>query len=430
MQAERYIINAMDSRRTTMLTPVSGLRGRRCLLLALALVLLAPACQGGDRIRLLILAKEDRIPMILMFYGGDPSVECTMIPARSGVLSDSELKQQIRLYFPRTYQGLLGYDVLAILSPSYDMVTTQQDAWMHDAIAQGLGGLSESSLFSQLPGIAQAWANGLASRAFPNDAVAVIARGAEPKNPSYRIKINEAYPEPVLTVFVPLGVEDVYAYGGTTRLMIPLEGSGVLAWQIGSFPGREGYIAAWEYGQGRTMATGAKIPQGWLAYPTGVAGENRYSPAILSNMIYWIAGTDLIDDVVAFQRMRSELSLFRTKITVLASFRDFVERLGATTEGIDEEIAAVQELYSLTVASYADHNFVESEAALQAGLERLSSAEEVAKRVKDRALLWVYAVEWLVFFSASFVSGFIIWTLMVRRRLYQSVRTTRLASID
>lgn len=399
-----------------------------CLLLAvLLLIVFLPPCQGNGRIRVLALLREGRVQSLQKFFDTDPSIEYTLVPARDGMLTDTELRKQIRLYFPRTYQGMLGYDVLMILSARYDLFTTQQDAWMHDAVADGVGGLSGSSLFSQVPGIAEAWTNGLASRAFPNEGVEVMSRGAEARMMSHRIEISEDYPEPILAVFIPLGVENVYALGDSTRLMVAREGSGILAWQVGSFPAREDFLAAWEYGEGRAMATGGKIPLGWFAYPTGISGENPYSPEILSNILYWLAETDLIDDVVVFHRMRSEISLFRTKIAVLVSLRDFVEKFGARTERIDEEMGAIEEQYSLMVAACVDHNFEEGEAALVAGLERLSQADEVAKRVKEGALLWVYTIEWLVFFSTFFVSGFLTWSLMVRRRLYRSVVTTRLS---
>jgi hypothetical protein len=50
----------------------------------------------------------------------------------------------------------------------------------------------------------------------------------------------------------------------------------------------------------------------------------------------------------------------------------------------------------------------------------------VAKREKEGALLWVYIIEWLVTTSTIFIAGSVIWMLMIRRRLYRSVETTKL----
>ena len=46
--------------------------------------------------------------------------------------------------------------------------------------------------------------------------------------------------------------------------------------------------------------------------------------------------------------------------------------------------------------------------------------------MKDRALMWIYIIEWFTVTATLFISGFLLWTLMVRRRLYGEVGVTRL----
>jgi hypothetical protein len=59
------------------------------------------------------------------------------------------------------------------------------------------------------------------------------------------------------------------------------------------------------------------------------------------------------------------------------------------------------------------------------GFEALSQR---ALKLKDRALAWVYLVEYLSVTGTAMASGFILWTLMVRRRAFTEVGTTRLPS--
>ena len=47
-------------------------------------------------------------------------------------------------------------------------------------------------------------------------------------------------------------------------------------------------------------------------------------------------------------------------------------------------------------------------------------------KAKDKALLWIFIVEWAVVSATSMVAGSILWTLLVRRRLYKEVGQTRL----
>jgi len=402
-------------------------------LLAISLVLIISAtsiCHGGERIRLLIMIRSERVSELKRFFEGEPCIDFTMLMSRGGGWSDSEIRKVIRLYFPRTYQAMQDHDAIMVLSPAYYLFTTKQDKWIHDMIADGGGGISGSSIFSQVPGIAEAWASGLAWQAFPNDAPGVIARGPELRNPGYFVEINKEHPEPILTIFVPFEVENVFGEGMTSRLMVARQGSDVLAWQHGGFPSREDFIAAWDYGEGRAISTGAKIPLGWLQYPSGYTGENRYSPEIIMNMLFWITKTALIDDVEVFHRMKSDLSEFRTRMAVLFSLKDFIDRFGANTNRLQREITSLEEVYSLAADQYLEHDFAESEITIGSALDALPGLETLARKEKDRSLLWVYIVEWLVTASALTISGFVVWTLMIRRRLYRSVKTTRLAGED
>jgi dolichyl-phosphate-mannose--protein O-mannosyl transferase len=53
-----------------------------------------------------------------------------------------------------------------------------------------------------------------------------------------------------------------------------------------------------------------------------------------------------------------------------------------------------------------------------------------AVKLKDEALFWVYISEWLVVTAAAMVAGVVVWSLMVRRRMYRAVGTTRMRMAD
>lgn len=372
------------------------------------------------------MARDSRFSYLNRLFQSEPAVDFSIILTRDKSLPDSELLKLIRLYFPRTYDEFRTYEVMILAQPTYYLFTPKQDQWIHDSIAEGAGGINDGSVFSQIPGIPEAWSSGSAWRAFPNDAPAVTAEHVSwaPKL-SYSVEINEASINPVLNVFIPFEVEDVQA-NAVSRLVIPRQGSEVLAWQIGNYAVKEPFLAAWAYEKGRAMTIGEQIPGGWLGYPKGITGENRYSPEIMMNMIFWLAGTELIDDIEVFHRVKADFSEFRTRIAVLVSLKEFIDRFGANTDRIDEEIIPLEEIYSRAAEQYLEHSFVDSEDTIGSALARLPQVEGVARDEKEKALLWVYVIEWLVSSSVFFISGFILWTLMVRRKLYRSVRTTKL----
>jgi len=58
--------------------------------------------------------------------------------------------------------------------------------------------------------------------------------------------------------------------------------------------------------------------------------------------------------------------------------------------------------------------------------QRLKKGQGEAVRVKDAALAWIYLLEWLTVTATLMVTGSILWTLMVRRRLYREAWSTRI----
>ena len=48
-----------------------------------------------------------------------------------------------------------------------------------------------------------------------------------------------------------------------------------------------------------------------------------------------------------------------------------------------------------------------------------------AIEVKRNALLWVYIIEWFTVTAAAMIAGSFLWLVMVKRKLYREVATTR-----
>ncbi len=400
-----------------------------CLVTLLLISFIAPrTCLAQDKISILMVGSLAFIGGLEKTLGGEPLVNYDIVPARETAdIKEKELPKMIRLYFPRTFDGMKNYDVIILTSPDWPVFTPKQDQWMYDAIRQGTGGINDGSVFSIVSGIAEAWSSSLTQKAFPNDAPAVTSKKAgEATSNFFKIIINRECPEPILTVFIPFGVEDVNCFGAS-RMVIHREGSMLLAWQAGNFQGidKVDAMAAWNYEDGRTITNGGFMAHGWLGYPT-TPEQNQYAPEIIMNMLLWVSQRGLIENVEVFHRIKSNFHEYRSRMTVLVSLRDFIDRFGANTKVIDTELIELGDMYSKASRKYLEQDFVECENMLREGFEHFSKAEDVARQEKEAALIWVYITEWLVFSSTMFISGFAVWTLMVRRRLYKETKSTRL----
>ncbi len=404
--------------------------GKIFVLIGAVSLFLSCCLASGEKINILLTGHfQDHSNQLPKFFREEPIIEYTGVPTR-GVKGGMEvLMKFIRQYFPRSYQEMKEYDFIFLNSPEYYVFTTKQDKWMHDAVLEGAGGFNDASVFSVITQIHGAWAASLLQQAFPNDAPAVVARGGGGESPLnyFAVVINRNFPDPVLTPFIPYGVEQVP--GDCSRYVIPRETAGTLAWQVGNFPGhgKVPFIVVWDYGEGRTVTTGSCLHAtgGWFSRPQS-SSDNQYAAEIFMNLIFYCTDRNLIQDVEVFHRLKSTFREFRNKMAILISLKDFVERFGANTHKVQQKIWDLEIMEEKARNHYLNQEFVECESTMNQAFDYFSEAEEAAKKLKESALLWVYVIEWAVTTSVLLISSYILWTLMVRRRLYQAVRTTKM----
>jgi len=392
---------------------------------------LTPHCLGGERIKVLLTGQIlDRAAQIPKFLGDEPLVDVIAVPARGDYIlgGTQTMIKYVRQYFPRTYEEMQSIDYIMFISPEYYLFTTKQDKWMYDVITEGSGGFNDASVFSIVAQIHDAWAASLTQLAFPNDAPAVVARGGGGESPvtHFNVIVNREFPDPVLMSYLPYGIENVVC--AESRYIIPREGSGTIAWQAGNFPGKKDvpYLIVWDYGKGRTMTIGDAMHKdlGFFRYPK-TPTDNIFAPDILTNIILYSTRRELIRDVEVFHRLKSYFIDFRSRIAVLVSLSDFVEKFGANTAKIQQQVLDLEDMARLGTEQYLDQEFSECEATMIGAFQDFHRVEEMAKRLKNNALSWVFAIEWLITTSVFLISGSLLWTLMARKKLYREVESTK-----
>lgn len=406
-------------------------RARLALMAIVVLSSCYPGC-GAKRIKVLLTGQIDNaIEPLQMWFASEPLVDYLPVPSRdlAGNLGgDEAMKRFIRLYFPRTLRDIKAFDFILLNSPVVYLFTSEQLAWMYEAIVDGTGGLNTASVMSQDASIHGAWAASILQTAFPNDAPAVVARykGATSPIGAFRIRVNREFPQPVLTPFIPLGVETFNGYD--SRIIIAREGSSTLAWQVGNFPalGEVPYIVVWDYQLGRTITTGDAFGHTfWSSYRGGRITDNIYALDMLMNMIFYCTRRELPADVLAFHNMRTTFVDFRTRMGLLAALMEFIDRFGANPDPIQRKAAELEKLAGAARESYLSQDFETCSRLMESAIAGFSEAEDVAIELRRRALLWVYAIEWMATTGAIMISSSVLWALMVRRRLYKTVATTR-----
>jgi len=378
-------------------------------------------CKGGA---------EGRIEVVRGWLLSEPSFRGIVIPARTGMqLSTDDVWRMIRVYFPRTYSRLTGYDFILLASVDMQFFTDRQIRWMYDAIAKdGLGAMNTRSVQSMSIAWSGSWMNSILSDAFPNDVPAVV---------------NTGYYQSEVFAFGPLIVNDdqgiapvvrpfrkqieslFRGYGGVVT--VPRRGSTIYTWirtdltQLGDpRPGYVAHLFSWKYANATTFTAMDMVMEDFWK-----EDRNPFSLDIMANVVWHSTDRKLPDDAMRVHALRTLFRSFQLRKSILVSMFDFAERFGASTSNIYSELGEVEKKKAQADAMYLGGDFSGSEERMNSLLQDLGRLEEEAVKIKNRALAWVYFIEWLTVSATLLMSGVVLWQLMVGRRAYREVTVSR-----
>ncbi len=393
--------------------------------------LLCDSSLAGDPIEVLCTGHTGSMPLMAALLGREPMTTAVIIPTRIHGITDitpRTIARYMRLYFPRTYEELIEkYEFLLLRGIDASYFSTAQLEWMRRAFEEaGLGGLQDRSVMSST-GYSTPWARSSTADAFPNNADAVISVDYS-KHGSMKVILNE---DPSLpAIFTPYKDLLFFQVGqGGYTMMIPKEGSQTYMWsKIGSYsefsypePGMFPHTLGWQYGKGYTWSLMDYSLSGFWG-----EGMNPYGPDAYWGMLMHSTGRKLPEDVIMVHELRIHFHQYAEQKGFIYSIINFVDRFGANTGPLVQQIADMDGKWKESRELYLDQDYQNSFPIITSILDDISLLRGEALKTKDRALLWIYIIEWLTVSGTFLVAAFSLWTLMVRRRLYRGVVTTRL----
>jgi hypothetical protein len=397
-----------------------------------ALVCLGPATASPEPIAVLMVGQVFPYETpVAGWLENDPAFEYVVVPVRRDTggwtnYPEEEARRYVRLYFPRTYGSLLSYDFLCYVDTYFAHLAGTQIDMMYRAISEeGVGGLSTlGGGISWVPEYRQSWVSSRVGSAFPTDYV----QPPDQVNYIYDFRIavsDSASPAPVFGPFLALGIEE--QLGRQAAELVAKEGSNTHATLRA--PGAEGmpFAVDWRYGRGTTWSIATDIQTDYNLFWTqwGTGHGFQYAMDLFLNIVLHASGREVLQDILRFHEVREKFSIYRETKSMLSSLLDFVEAFGANRQALDREMEEVEVTYEEARALYVEQDIEAASDAMDAVFEELDRISGLSIRLKNNALLWIYLIEWISVTGALMVSGSILWTLMVRRRAYRSIGTTR-----
>jgi len=356
----------------------------------------------------------------------DPKIDLTMVPAFEWVMDNDEIRRILRLYLPRNRQELAEYDLILIDGVDAMHLRAGFLNWVKELV-------QDSELNFVMTDSGSGWAFAGSGTNWYITAIEPILSvddtpGREAASPSFRANSFRIVPvdqEHELMRNIPW--EEVTWVAMNRPTARP--GSRVVAKMSGNRAVNvdKPCIVYFEYpGGGRSVSyiftwhTMVDSPQILAFY------RWRWHYDVLVHMIYWPAGETIPRDLMLVHDVREQIFNLRYSRLFLISTMEFAERSGANLREVEEGLADLYDSEDRIDELYVENEMEECHELcleLRFSYERLL---EAALDAKDRALLWVFVVEWAAVSGTSMAAGILVWSLLVRRRLYRQVKTTRL----
>ena len=408
-------------------------KSRHIAILAFLLLLIAPKCYAPEARPMRVLATGEVDPTYcpISSYGAiEPSLDVTLAVAREmhgTTFGEKGLKRLIRLYIPRNLEEMLQYDFILLNQPVIRYFPLSSLEQMRSVIADhGAGGLCfMQSMYSD---IYTPWLETELSDCFPYNHYAYLRLGA-PGGQSYNLEVvKDPHLPPLMTPYVSLGIENVKPFG-EARPTFEKEGATVWAYcraaafrayGLDRFP----LFISWEYGPGRALVWTTADQFDSPMWRTN-DGKERYALDIFTGMVWLSSGWDLPDDPVRVRVMRDSFTRLRARMSLIGSLIEFIDDFGASTYEVEVDLGSLQSMVEEAGRLYLEHEFEATEMKFSEAFDFASEIEARSVMLKDRALMWVYLIEWVAVTGTFLLAGFLLWTLMVRRRVYREVMTTR-----
>ncbi len=389
---------------------------------ALAL-LLAPALAREEM-------KDPSTGMIRILYIGDawgptpyfhmmaePCFVGTPIPAtyaHIGTYGDRQLKQFMRVYMPRNYGDFTSnYDLLILSDTNRKLYTQDQLLWFKRGVEEvGIGIMMVGGIEAFGGDNYPTWAGSPVEDALP-----VLCRDGQTFGKDFKVLVSAPGEE-----FIESLPWSTMPFFHGMNIVTAKEGSKVLL--QASLEPNYPLLVYWEYGRGSGLA---HAPDWTPAWGETVMKWDFYSDYV-ANMNYLNAGFDIPQNPVLMHQIRDSLRTYVLNRALAVSLMEFVEKFGARVSVGEARLREIADTYKEAQTSFIEQDYDRCMEILVDIDEDFTELSEDLVELKGRALLWIYVVEWLAVSGTAIICGAVLWTIMVRRRLYREVTVTRAQS--
>ena len=358
----------------------------------------------------------------------DPKIQLTRIEAEIGYKNPSlgyeRMQRFLRLYLPRSEKDLLEHydEVIVTAIRSCDLKTEFQD-WVKRAVQEHGFGFLMSDDPTSFGGAVTVWTTGPPWDDTPIGSILPVYQTDHSEWRDHNFRIKPKIPNPITNGIPWKKMPRIWSHNRPS----PKPGATVLAVTtdetVATDPKNMPVLIYWDTGKGRSLAFV------WDWGGNGVVPFYRweYWKDVIARIVYFPVRAKIPEDLSVTHTLRMKIGEYASEKGLVLSMIDFADKFGANTNPLDQHLAQAEAQREKVDELWIKEQYEKCLPAMDDAMKTLSQVMDEAVRAKDRALLWVYIVEWLTVSGTAILTGVVIWSLMVRRRLYREVETTRFA---
>lgn len=348
----------------------------------------------------------------------DPLLVTSIVPYHDFGVQLDQIRRYMNLRYPRTSQHLkASYDVVTYSNIQLPAFTPRQIQMIAEAVVEdGLGYMMTGGATS-LGGtidIYPSWKGTFIDEILPVEVVDGIYLWPV----TYRLLVSD--PGNALIRSLPL--DQLRAFTYTLNEVVMRQGGYLLA--EADMDERRPLLAHGRFGEGRSLVFMTPLN----TFDNKNLREWGFFDDMCANMVYFASRVELPSDPFQIHQLRKLFRDYHDERLLYLSMVEFIDRFGASTARLEDELSDIEIVRSHSYAAYVAQDFDRSYEFMTEASQRLRSGQGEAIRVKNAALAWIYILEWLTVTATMMVAGSLLWTLMVRRRLYREADSTRILS--
>lgn len=350
-------------------------------------------------------------------YVADPLTSVVALTGMTGTAL--EVDKKMRVFMPRSYKDLLDkYDFIIISDAIVENFRGDYIHWISDSVIRDGVGLimigghySFGSRFGESP-----WGETVLQDALP---VLCPTEGWAPGSSAGRMEI--VAPNNVFIKSLPFSQIGPYGVFYFCNIVIPKEGSELIA-NYHRMDQLYPLLVYGEIGEGGSIA----MTVDWT--PDGGRDFIRwaYYADYAINIALYATGNKIPQDVELAHRVRALLNDYKSQIDTIHSVMDFVASFGVNLDRAENMLIDVDKTTRLGKEAYMEADLETALSNLEDAMGEVGSISDFVWKLRYQALFWIYIIEWFVVAATGMICGFILWTIMVKRRLYREIEVTRL----